>query len=138
MPQRPPDEQDLHDRVIRAINARLTSAGRIAHTNPGPVRMVAIDGLYPDLILSMVHERADIVEAIYEIETASTVERQHAEAEWVPFSKIGVTFYLVVPADRFEEARCIADNVGIKAVLVGFEVAGDGVVTFDQDIVPAP
>lgn len=136
MPQRPPDEQDLHDRVIRAINTRLTSAGRIAHTNPGPLRMVAIDGLYPDLILSMVHERTDIVEAIYEVETASTVERQHAEAEWIPFSAIGVAFYLVVPADCLEEARRIAGDVGVKAALVGYTVDAEGTIAFDPDVVP--
>jgi hypothetical protein len=87
---RPPDEQVLHDRVISAIQQTLRKKGRIAQTNPGPLRMMAVDGLYPDLVLTMVHERTDIVEAIYEVETRSTVEDEHARDEWVPFAGLGL------------------------------------------------
>ncbi len=68
MARRPPDEQALHDRVIHAIFELLSNAGRIAQTNPGPLRMISISGYYPDVLAALVHERTDIVQAIYEVE----------------------------------------------------------------------
>lgn len=61
MARRPPDEQDLHDRVISAIWQQLQDAGRLAETNPGPLRMVSVCGHYPDVMAALVHERMDIV-----------------------------------------------------------------------------
>jgi hypothetical protein len=133
---RPPDEQLLHDRVISAIHAALRKRGRIAQTNPGPLRMMAVDGLYPDLVLTMIHERTDIVEAIYEVETVSTVEEKHAKDEWVPFAGLGLMFYLVVPAERLDHAKRIVGDLGIDVKLVGYVEGEDGVITFDQEIEP--
>lgn len=136
MARRPAHEQALHDRVIHAIFEQLSNAGRIAQTNPGPLRMVSVCGYYPDVMACLVHERTDIVEAIYEVETWSTVEEKHAEHQWVAFAGLGLMFVLVVPEDSLEEARRIARELEIEATLVGFVEGPDGSITFDSEIVP--
>lgn len=136
MARRLPDEQALHDRVIHAIFEKLSSAGRIAETNPGPLRMISISGYYPDVLAALVHERTDIVQAIYEVETWSTVEERHAEHQWTAFAGLGVTFFLVVPEDTLVEARRIVGELGIEVNLVGYVESDDGSITFDQEIIP--
>lgn len=134
--RRPADEQALHDRVISAIFKLLSNAGRIAETNPGPLRMISISGYYPDVLAALVHERTDIVQAIYEVETWSTVEEKHAEHQWVAFAGLGVTFFLVVPDDTLDEAKRIAGDLDIDAKIVGFKETDDGAITFDHEIIP--
>jgi len=136
MARRLPDEQALYDRVIHAIFEKLSSAGRIAETNPGPLRMISISGYYPDVLAALVHERTDIVQAIYEVETWSTVEERHAEHQWTAFAGLGVTFFLVVPEDTLVEARRIVGELGIEVNLVGYVESDDGSITFDQEIIP--
>lgn len=136
MARRLPDEQALHDRVIHAIFEKLSSAGRIAETNPGPLRMISISGYYPDVLAALVHERTDIVQAIYEVETWSTVEEKHAEHQWAAFAGLGVMFFLVVPDDTLDEAGRIVSHLGIEVKLVGFKETDDGAISFDQKIVP--
>lgn len=136
MARRPADEQALHDRVIHAIFKLLSNAGRIVETNPGPLRMISISGYYPDVLAALVHERTDIVQAIYEVETWSTVEEKHAEHQWTAFAGLGVMFFLVVPDDTLDEAKRIVSHLGIEVQLVGFVEAEDGSITFDQEIIP--
>ncbi len=136
MARRPADEQAIHDRVISAIFDWLTSAGRIAEANPGHLRMVSVSGYYPDVLAGLVHERTDIVQAIDEVETWSTVEERHAEHEWVAFAQLGVMFFLVVPEDTLNEARRIARDLEVDATLVGYVEASDGGIAFDSEIVP--
>lgn len=137
MSRRPPDEQLLHDRVIRAIHQKLSAAGRICHTNPGQIRMNAVSGYYPDVLAMLVHERDDIVEAIYEVETWSTVEEHHAEHQWAALGGLGLIFYLVVPSDVLDDAYRLAADLEIRDVkVVGFTEIDDGVILFDQEIIP--
>lgn len=136
MARRPPDEQALHDRVISAIFQQLQDAGRLAETNPGPLRMVSVCGHYPDVMAALVHERTDIVQAIYEVETWSTVEERHAEHQWVAFSSLALPFFLVVPEDCIDDARRIVRELEIEATLVGFSEREDGSISFDSEIVP--
>lgn len=134
--RRPADEQALHDRVISAIWEQLQNAGRIAETNPGHLRMISVCGYYPDVLAALVHERTDIVQAIYEIETWSTVEEKHAEHQWTGFASLNLMFFLVVPQDCLDEARRIAQRLEIEATLVGFTEREDGSIAFDSEIVP--
>ncbi|MBK9002179.1 MAG: hypothetical protein IPM35_41190 [Myxococcales bacterium] len=136
MARRPSDEQALHDRVIRAIWQQLQDAGRIAETNPGQLRMVSVCGYYPDVMAALVHERTDIVQAIYEVETWSTVEERHAKHQWVAFAGLALPFYLVVPEDCLDEARRIARELDVEVTLVGFAEREDGSISFDSEIVP--
>ncbi len=134
--RRPADEQALHDRVIHAIFELLSTAGRIVETNPGPLRMISISGYYPDVLAALVHERTDIVQAIYEVETWSTVEEKHAEHQWTAFAGLGVMFFLVVPEDTLDEARRIVRELDIEVTLVGFTEGEDGSISFNQEIIP--
>lgn len=136
MTRRPPDEQQLHDRVISAIFKRLTKAGRIAETNPGKLRMVEISGYYPDVLAVLVHERTDIVQAVYEVETWSSIEETHARHQWSAFATLGVIFFLVVPQDTLDEARRVVLDLDIDAKLVGYREADDGAIIFDGEIIP--
>lgn len=47
----------LSRRLIDTIYHRLSKAGRIVHTNPGPLGTVQVSSYYPDVLLTMVHER---------------------------------------------------------------------------------
>jgi hypothetical protein len=134
--RRPAEEQQLHDRVIEALRARLSGSGRRAYSNPGRERWHAITGHYPDLLLTIATDPQDVACAIYEVETWSSVEERHAEHQWTAFASLGPPLFLVVPEDCADEARRVARELDVDAEIVSYRETPRGAIKFSGNLVP--
>jgi hypothetical protein len=52
---------------------------------------------------------------IIEVETEESVNDNHADEQWKPYSKLGRTLYLLVPANSLEEAKRIYRRTEVVA-----------------------
>ncbi len=136
-PERSPETQDVHDRVIRKI--ALTKVDPLvfhAGVNPGrsrewPVRHLDVGRvLFPDLVVKS--KRSGHVHAAYEVETEETVNEDHAELEWKPFGAAGCKFTLVVPKSKLAETMELIEEYQIRVDILGsYEVDPAGWITLD-------
>ncbi len=112
---RPIREQIEHDRVIRLLQGRLRRRYSV-YTNvgdePEPTGVKTRGGeLYPDLVLVNTGSPRRL-HGIIEVETAESVNRLEAMAEWGPFAKVRGAFYLYVPAGTSDVAKRLCEQNG--------------------------
>lgn len=102
---RPVREQLEHDRVIRALQAKLRRRFEVG-INVGSEQNVPVragpTAHYPDVVLL---GRGQRLGGVIEVETGESVNNLEAMAQWVPFGKLTVPFHLYVPAGSVEVAR---------------------------------
>lgn len=117
--KRSPDEQFLHDWVIRQLEHQLSRQYTEVHINPGDEKNHEFAGQYPDVVLVNYGQ----VIMIAEVETAETINTAEV-AQWKELSGHGVKLSLVVPREAQNEARDICWKEGLAArVNIGsFEV----------------
>ena len=110
---RPIREQIEHNRVIRLLQGRFRRRYSVA-TNIGDepeatgVRLRGAE-VFPDLILTGTKSPRRL-HGVIEVETAESVNRLEAMAEWVPFAKIRGAFYLYVPAGTADIAKRLCEQ----------------------------
>src|SRR5947207_1085461 len=96
-----------HD-VIVNLAASLISDYEV-HKNPDGEKNRWIEHnsekYYPDIMLVPRGQKNSTI--IIEVETDESVNDDHADEQWKPYSKLGRAFYLLVPADSLEEAKRI-------------------------------
>jgi hypothetical protein len=113
---RPVREQLEHDRVIRLLLAKFRRRYE-AGINPGAERNAAVGSgpaaVYPDVVLSSA-ERGRRLQAVVEVETAESVNHLEALAEWVPFGRLRVPFYLYVPSGMVDVARRLCEDNDVR------------------------
>jgi len=106
----------LHDKIIE-IAASANANNFEVRTNPnGEKNWFIRDGAeqyYPDLVL--LPNGATQSTIIIEVETDESVEEDHAEEQWVPYSRLGRKFYLLVPSTCTARAKAICRRLGIAA-----------------------
>jgi len=135
--ERSPESQDVHDRVINKIAlTKIDSEIYHAGTNPGrkrdwPIRYIDFDRLlFPDLVV--MSRRSGRIHLICEVETEETVNGEHAQLEWKPFSTTGWNFTLVVPKLKLNEALELIDEQKLKVEhLGGYEMDPAGWITLE-------
>ena len=125
---RPVREQLEHDRLVRLLQTK--SRRRYdAVANPGaqqnaPVR-VGAGSLFPDLLLFS-QDRGRRLQAIVEVETGESVNHLEALAQWAPFSKLKVDFFLYVPANMVDVARRLCEDNKVQATEIwSYHLVGD-------------
>ncbi len=109
---RPVREQLEHDRLIRLLQTKARRRHEVS-INPGaeqnvPVR-VGSGSMYPDVLLFS-QDRRRRLDAIIEVETGESVNHLEALAQWVPFGKLRVGFFLYVPATMVDVARRLCED----------------------------
>lgn len=106
----------LHDKIIEVVASANTNEFEV-RTNPdGQKNWLIRDGkaeYYPDVILVPKGSRRSTI--IIEVETDESVNEDHALEQWVPYSKLGRKFYLLVPSGSSEGAKAICRRRGITA-----------------------
>jgi len=116
-PVRPPQEQNVHDRVIQDLKQRLQRQGvKDVRVNPGqeknhPIVCVSTKKqIWPDLF-TVENNR---VTWIYEVETMSTVDIGSAD-QWKDYAECikNAKFVLVVPKEKENDAKRILTNRNI-------------------------
>ena len=110
---RPIREQFQHNRVIRLLQGRYRRRYSVA-TNVGDepeATAVKFRGgaVYPDLVLT-VTQGPRRRHGVVEVETAESVNRLEAMAEWVLFAKLRGAFYLYVPSGTADIARRLCEQ----------------------------
>lgn len=112
MAERRSDYQNLHDKVIEIAAINLKKTYKV-YTNPGTIRSTKVGELYPDIILTPTDSNS--VSFIIEVETSDTVSAHEAYTQWKDYSKIGGTFYLLVPTESRVLAETICKQYSIAA-----------------------
>ena len=137
MPGRTPDEQGEHDRVVLLVAAqRFPRETCHVITNPGTEENCGLsyvtdsgDGytVYPDIVAVMLPDR-EIV-AVGEVETRSTVTRQHS-GQWRLFAQHASACYVFVPLESVQAAKSLGQgmkNLHLRAY--AFDPNGNIIVT---------
>ena len=112
---RPVREQFEHDRIIRVLQARYKRKFEVA-INPGVEQNASVGvndlTMYPDLVLYS-QDRARKLQGTVEVETTESINTLEAMAEWGPFSRLKVPFYLYVPPNAIDTARrlCVEHQI---------------------------
>ena len=113
---RPIREQFEHNRVIRLLQVRLRRRYVVGMNLEDEREATGVrsgtDLVYPDLVLTNT-TGARRVHGVVEIETAESVNRLEAMAEWVRFGKVRGAFYLYVPAGTTDIALQLCGEYGI-------------------------
>ncbi len=73
-----------------------------------------LGNLYPDIILTP--KGSNSVSYIIEVETSDTVNAHEAYNQWKDYSKLGGTFYLLVPQEYrgLAESLCKQYSIAVK------------------------
>jgi hypothetical protein len=117
---RPVREQFEHDRVIRLLQARYKRKFEVV-INPGAEQNASVMSgelaMFPDLVLYS-QERGSRLQGTVEVETGESVNTLEAMAEWGPFSRLRVPFYLYVPTNALDTARrlCTEHQVTVSEI----------------------
>lgn len=106
----------LHDKIIELLLEANTNNFEVRMNPDGQKNWLIRDGAeeyYPDLILLPKGSTRSTI--IIEVETEESVNQNHAEEQWVPYSKLGREFYLLVPSDSLNKAKLICRRYGIAS-----------------------
>jgi pyruvate/2-oxoglutarate dehydrogenase complex dihydrolipoamide acyltransferase (E2) component len=123
---RPVREQLEHDRLIRHLvlkyKRKFDAVGNVGDEQLAPVKL-GTGTYYPDLVLMEGKKLA----AVIEVETAESVNNLEAMAQWVPFSRSRVPFYLYVPVHTYDVARrfCESHQAAVTEIWT-YRPAADG------------
>jgi len=117
---RPVREQLEHDRVIRALQAKLKRKFEVA-VNAGnettvPLR-VGRTVVYPDLVLTSPRAKGALG-GVVEVETAESINHLEAMAQWAHFARSKAPFSLYVPAGSVDMARrlCAEHQIAVDEI----------------------
>ncbi len=112
MAQRNIQWQTYHDKVIEIAANNLRNNFTV-YTNPDGHRNTSVGDLYPDIILTP--KDSNIINFIIEVETTDTVTAHEAYNQWKDYSKLGGTFYLLIPRESRNLAETLCKKYGISA-----------------------
>ena len=114
---RPVREQFEHDRVIRVLQVRYKRKFEVA-INPGSEQNAAVtvgESTYVPDVLLYSPDKVRRLQATIEVETTESINTLEAMAEWGPFSRLKVPFYLYVPPNALDTARRLCSEHQIAA-----------------------
>ena len=103
--------QNEHDNVIQAAYNNLDKLNHRVYTNPNQQKNTSVKGHYPDLIITPVNDNT--VKFTIEVETGDSVNNAEVN-QWRTYSKLGGTFYLLVPFASKTMAELLCRQNGIK------------------------
>lgn len=108
-----PVNQSEHDSVIQTAYNGLDRVNHDVYINPGQIHNTSVDGLYPDIIITNKEDK--FVKFCIEVETADSINQSEV-SQWHDYStRIGGTFYLLVPIDYKSKAELLCRQNNIKA-----------------------
>ena len=119
MTQRRNELQILHDKVIEIAASNFKKLYKV-YTNPNTLKNTKVGNLYPDLILTPLDSNS--VSFIIEVETSDSVTAHEAFNQWADYSKIGGTFYLLVPSESRSLAETLCKKFLIQAKFATYRV----------------
>lgn len=125
---RPVREQLEHDRVIRLLQVKLKKrqdvVANIGNDQTVPVKIGQVQ-IYPDLVLTAADRGKKLLGTV-EVETAESVNRLEAMAQWAHLGHARAPFHLYVPSSCVDIARRLAaENRVNVAELWSFHTIGD-------------
>jgi hypothetical protein len=104
--------QNEHDHVIQAAYNNLDKINHRVYTNPSQQKNTRINGQYPDIIITPFGDNT--VKFVIEVETSESVNNNEVN-QWKSYSKLGGTFYLLVPYSSKALAELLCRQNGVKA-----------------------
>lgn len=131
MAQRLSTTQSIHDRIIDVASRKIAEAGKYkVYTNPSSSKNAAINGVYPDIILTPLGNNT--VSFIIEVETSESVT-DNESSQWKEYSTLGGIFYLLVPSESLQIAKsiCIRQSVSAKFGTYSFDSNGSVSIQYE-------
>jgi len=130
MTQRINSVQNFHDKVIEIAANNLRKNFKV-FTNPGTDKITQVGDLYPDIILTPLDKNS--VSFIIEVETTDSVTAHEAFNQWLDYSKIGGTFYLLVPKDSRSLAETLCKQYSIQVKFATYWVDGNNYLQINYE-----
>jgi hypothetical protein len=106
----------LHDKIVELVASANSDKFEVRSNPGGEKNWVIRDGgaeYYPDVVL--IPKGSSQSTVIVEVETDESVNEDHALEQWVPYSKLGRKFYLLIPSSSLDEAKAICRRHRIAA-----------------------
>ncbi len=104
--------QNEHDSVIQAAYDNLDKINHRVYINPNQQKNTNINGKYPDIIITPAGDNT--VNFVIEVETSESINSNEVQ-QWKTYSKLGGTFYLLVPIASKVLAELLCRQNGVKA-----------------------
>jgi len=105
-----------HSKVTRSLKAKLRDYFSTPTRQYLVSRDLLVRGTYrPDVsVFEKKPGRRPVLIQVHEVETETTINPAEAKAQWLPYSKLGVNFYLYVPKGNCDFARFLCERIGIE------------------------
>lgn len=123
MATRNSSSQTLHDLVIQKAYDSLDKISHNVYKNPGSSRNIAVNGYYPDIVITKIG--SNIVEFIIEVETIDSITANEIE-QWKKFSTLCSNFFLLVPTIAKQRITNLCIQKGIKVKVGTFSLNSNG------------
>lgn len=119
--KRSSESQSFHDQVVKLAANNINHDKYDVYTNPNGEQNTGVSGQYPDIILAP--KGTKNVSFIIEVETADSITLSEAQTQWAAYSKLGGTFYLLVPSNSLETAKQLCRQANIQPKFAIFWVS---------------
>lgn len=109
------EEKEIYSKVLERLFVGLNTNKHDKYKNDRlSERMYAVDNLYPDIILTK--KGTKTIDFIIEIVVNRFITKDSLLKKWLPLSKKGPTYYMVVPKNKLNQVRnwCDAQKMQVR------------------------
>lgn len=113
--------QSFHDQVVKIAADYIDKTKYDVYTNPNGEQNTGLGGHYPDIILAP--KGTKNVRFIIEVETTDSITLSEAQNQWAVYSKLGGTFYLLIPSESLAIAQQLCRQANVQAKFGTFGIS---------------
>lgn len=118
------DEKEIYQKVLTRLFDGLRTEKHDKFKNDRlDERKFAVDDLYPDIILTK--KDSTTIEFMIEIVVKEHINKTSLLNKWLPLSKKGPTYYLLVPKQNLKQVQKMCDDQKIQVRYGTYEIKQD-------------
>lgn len=115
------DEKDIYEKVLKRLFEGLKTERHDKFKNDRlNERKFAVDDLYPDIILTK--KDSNTIEFMIEIVVKEHINQTALLKKWLPLSKKGPTYYLLVPKQNLKQVQKMCDDRKMQVRFGTYEI----------------
>lgn len=115
------DEIDIYEKVLRRLFEGLKTERHDKFKNDRrDERKFAVDNLYPDIILTK--KDSNTIEFMIEIVVKDHINQTALLEKWLPLSKKGPSYYLLVPKQNLKQVQKMCGDRKIQVRFGTYEI----------------
>lgn len=115
------DEKDIYEKVLKRLFEGLKTERHDKFKNDRlNERKFTVDDLYPDIILTK--KDSNTIEFMIEIVVKEHINQTALLKKWLPLSKKGPTYYLLVPKQNLKQVQKMCDDRKMQVRFGTYEI----------------